>query len=204
MGFNVAGAGDSQYVLLNNQPLAGTSFADKAALAGTSYNYYVTAVSTLFVESVRSSAASASTDPAVNVPPAAQILSPLAFSGAAASFAHGAVQDGRLQTLTPIMASITDPSGLLGGWKLSLHPLDVENADGALDTVLAQQSATAVGSSDAKGQRIFTLDPSLFPNGNYDLVLQPLNASLAAIGIPASVEVSLYSQAKTGNLTLPI
>jgi hypothetical protein len=147
--------------------------------------------------------------PAANLPPVVNITSPGAFSGFSYNYSTNTETDGRIQTLTPVTATIDDPNGDLASWSLVLRPIDLASGVTAADIPLAS-GTSPVGTQrnsdgtlvNPNGDVVATLDPTQYPNGNYDLILTGTDAGGRVS--TSVVEVSLYSAAKLGNFTLPV
>jgi uncharacterized delta-60 repeat protein len=196
-------------IRLNSDPLTSPSYVDAAVVSGTAYTYYVTAVSDGNSQSSPSNTLGVTAPAAPDMRPAATITSPSPFNGINFNFATSSQTDGRLRVLTPIRAVIDDPNGDLVSWSLVLRPANLAAGVTAQDILLASGNTTqgtghnADGSlKEPGGALLYTLDPTLFPSGNYQLVLTASDG--VGAGDPSIVPVSLYSQAKLGNLTLPV
>jgi RHS repeat-associated protein len=192
------------WVRLNDQLLAaGTlSYVDSALNPNATYTYRVVTISSDNGVSTPSDLPVA-TDPAPAQPPIVQITAPQPFGGFNVDWSGdlGArSDDGRLTKLTQVRATIKDLDGNTPSWSLVLHPINVTGAAQLQDISLA--SGTGVVESSSGGdEAIFTLDPSLYPTGEYSLELSASDVDGQAA--PAQVDVSLYSDIKLGNLTLP-
>ena len=168
--------------------------------SGNTYVYRVTAVSTGGHESLPTQASARAS---LDVRPVAQITAPAAFDGLSVDWASGgSTTDGRLRKLTPIKANVYELVGDPGEitWTLTLHPVNVAGGTNLHDIILAQGSGP-VGAANSAGQTIFSLDPSLYPTGDYDLRL--VASDSVDDGTASAVRVSLYSEVKLGSLVLP-
>jgi YD repeat-containing protein len=204
------GGNKPTWLLLTPQPVKGTSYVDMNVQPG-SYSYEVTAVSSSGGgQSDPTVPASMSTTPTTTQAPYAMIASPAAFSGIKLNFGMDTSSDDRIKTLTPVRLIVADPNATSGGgsdptlaWTLVLHPEGQTDGQGGqpADIPLASGNGPVGSVADPSGQTVYTLDPTQFANGNYQLILSATDASGKTI---QNTEVSLYSQTKLGNLTLPV
>jgi RHS repeat-associated protein/uncharacterized delta-60 repeat protein len=188
---------------LTSSPQSDTEFVDHSVDPSTTYYYQVRAVTFANRPSDPTDALVVTTDTS-DALPTIKINSPSSFQGSNGTLSGN---DGRIQTLTPVMVTIDAPAADPANWSLSLHPLDAGSA--ATDTLLADGTGS-VGTGhnpdgsplSPAGVQIFALDPTLYPSGNYQLILKAGNSLGNAPD--AVVVVSLYSETKLGNLTLPV
>lgn len=108
--------------------------------------------------------------------------------------------DGRTRKLTQVQVLVDNYNRPDLAWTLKLRPTNVGASTPAADVPLASGTTTVGSAAADAGEAVFTLDPSLFPSGDYDLTLTATDG----VGSTAATErVSLFTEAKVGNLVLP-
>ena len=150
----------------------------------------------------------AQTAAVTTIQPYAAITSPAAFTGVDTNIDWGMAgpppTDGRIEQRTWVNAIVNEIDGTISSWSLALQPLDANGNNSGQAIPLTDNTkfgATIVGyEATDTGGPIFAIDPSVYPSGNYDLIL---NASDASQTTTFTRPISLFTNVKLGSLTLP-
>jgi RHS repeat-associated protein len=105
---------------------------------------------------------------------------------------------------TPIRGIVESAApGWTLSWSLSLHPTNTTDSTQNIVLATGTSSAGAIEGGDAL---LADLDPTQFPSGSYQIILQATetNGGSSLVSRQVVVPISLESYFKLGNLTLPI
>ena len=219
------GGSSNPWYRLTATPIITTTYTDTSVQPGTAYSYEVTAVSAGYAQS-QPATLNPSTVSTTSSDPLAQITAPQSFIGMTADFGGEAGTlsdgegasgvggtttsgDGRIESETAVTGIVDGPTTGLT-WTLYLRPVDTNSQTFSKSDIVLTSGHGPIGnarSSDGTllnpmGASLGILDPSQYPNGNYELFLEA-NVGTTTIDSP-HVTVSLFTAGKVGNLTLPV
>jgi RHS repeat-associated protein len=184
-----------------------TSVVDVDLQPNTAFDYRLVAVSSTNTVSSEAVLNDVSTSVApAGLPPVAEITAPASMTntGVSVNWADGTSTDNRITQATQVRGIIDDLDGDLQSWSLIMTP--VGGAPGAGPITLATNATVdqlSIGSAAANTDGLICmLDPSEFPAGLYTLTVTA-TASGALTTTSSPVQISIASNLKLGNLTLP-